>query len=123
MVLRAYGAEGLAAIVAGHVALARRLEAAIAGEDGWELLAPVPFSTVCFRHHPAGVDDEAELRRRNEAILEEVNATGRVFISHTQLGGRYALRVAIGNAATSAEHVDRAWNLLRSATGTETLPG
>ena len=62
MVLRAYGAEGLAAIIAGHVELARRLEGAIGAEPGWELLAPVPFSTVCFRHHPDGVDDEAELR-------------------------------------------------------------
>ncbi len=115
MVLRAYGGEGLRAIVAGHVELARRLEAAIAAEPGWELLAPVPFSTVCFRRHPAGVDDEAELRRLNEAILERVNATGRVFLSHTQLHGRYALRAAIGNAATSAEHVDRAWELLRAA--------
>jgi aromatic-L-amino-acid/L-tryptophan decarboxylase len=115
MVLRAYGADGLAAIIAGHVALAQRLEAAIRTEPGWELLAPVPFSTVCFRHNPGGSGDEADLRRRNEAILERVNATGRVFISHTELGGRYALRVAIGNLATSAEHVDRAWDLLRSA--------
>jgi aromatic-L-amino-acid decarboxylase len=115
MVLRAYGAEGLAAIVSGHVALARRLEAAVRAEPGWELLAPVPFSTVCFRHHPSGVDDEAELRRRNEAILERVNATGRALISHTDLKGRYALRVAIGNAATTADHVDRAWELIRAA--------
>jgi aromatic-L-amino-acid/L-tryptophan decarboxylase len=115
MVLRAYGAEGLAAIVAGHVELARRLEAAVRAEPGWELLAPVPFSTVCFRRHPSGVDDEAELRRRNEAILDRVNATGRALISHTDLRGRYALRVAIGNAATTAEHVDRAWELLRAA--------
>jgi aromatic-L-amino-acid decarboxylase len=115
MVLRAYGADGLAAIVARHVGLAHRLEANIRAEQGWELLAPVPFSTVCFRHNPGGSGDEADLRRRNEAILERVNATGRVFISHTQLGGRYALRVAIGNMATSAEHVDRAWDLLRSA--------
>jgi aromatic-L-amino-acid/L-tryptophan decarboxylase len=115
MVLRAYGADGLAAIIAGHVALAQRLEAAIRTEAGWELLAPVPFSTVCFRHNPGGSGDEADLRRGNEAILERVNATGRVFISHTELGGRYALRVAIGNLATSAEHVDRAWDLLRSA--------
>jgi aromatic-L-amino-acid/L-tryptophan decarboxylase len=114
MVLRAYGADGLAAIIAGHVELAQRLEAAILAEPGWELLAPVPFSTVCFRHNPGVGGDEADLRRRNEAILERVNATGRVFISHTQLGGRYALRVAIGNLATSAEHVDRAWDLLRS---------
>jgi aromatic-L-amino-acid decarboxylase len=115
MVLRAYGADGLAAIIAGHVELAHRLEAGIRAEPGWELLAPVPFSTVCFRHNPGGSGDEADLRRRNEAILERVNATGRVFISHTQLGDRYALRVAIGNLATSAEHVDRAWDLLRSA--------
>jgi aromatic-L-amino-acid decarboxylase len=115
MVLRAYGADGLAAIISGHVELAQRLEAAIRAEPGWELLAPVPFSTVCFRHNSGGGGDEAHLRRRNEAILERVNATGRVFISHTELGGRYALRVAIGNLATSAEHVDRAWDLLRSA--------
>jgi aromatic-L-amino-acid decarboxylase len=113
MVLRAYGAEGLAAVVRGHVELARRLEQAIRAEPGWELLAPVPFSTVCFRHRPAGVDDEAELRARNEAIVERVNATGRAFISHTQLKGRYAIRVAIGNAATTTEHVDRVWELLR----------
>jgi len=114
MVLRAYGADGLAAVVRGHVELAHRLEAAIRAERDWELLAPVPFSTVCFRHHPAGVDDEAELRAHNEAIVERVNSTGRAFISHTQLKGRYALRVAIGNAATTAEHVDRVWALLRA---------
>jgi aromatic-L-amino-acid decarboxylase len=117
MVLRAYGADGLAAIIRGHVELARRLETAIAAEPGWELLAPVPFSTVCFRRRPEGLDDEAELARLNEAVLERVNATGRVFLSHTQLHGRYALRVAIGNAATTAEHVDRAWDLLREAAG------
>jgi aromatic-L-amino-acid/L-tryptophan decarboxylase len=115
MVLRAYGADGLAAVVRGHVELARRLEAAIRDEPGWELLAPVPFSTVCFRHHPVGVDDESELRVHNEAIIERVNATGRAFISHTDLKGRYAVRVAIGNAATTAEHVDRVWDLLRAS--------
>jgi aromatic-L-amino-acid decarboxylase len=115
MVLRAYGADGLAAVVRGHVELAHRLEAAIRREPGWELLAPVPFSTVCFRHHPPGMDDEAELRAHNAAIVERVNASGRAFISHTQLKGRYAVRVAIGNAATTAEHVDRVWALLRAA--------
>jgi aromatic-L-amino-acid/L-tryptophan decarboxylase len=115
MVLRAYGADGLATIVSGHVELARRLEAAVRAEPGWELLAPVPFSTVCFRHHPDGLDDEAELRARNEAILDRVNASGRALVSHTDLKGRYALRVAIGNAATTGEHVDRAWELIRTA--------
>jgi aromatic-L-amino-acid decarboxylase len=115
MVIRAYGAEGLAALISGHIDLARRLADAIDAEPGWELLAPVPFSTVCFRRHPDGTDDEAELRRLNEAIIEHVNADGRAFVSHTDLGGRYAIRVAIGNMATTAEHVDAAWELMRAA--------
>jgi aromatic-L-amino-acid decarboxylase len=115
MVLRAYGADGIAALIRGHVELARRFAAAVAAEPGWEVVAPVPFSTVCFRHHPAGVGDEAELRRRNEAILEAVNAEGRVFLSHTELDGRLVLRLAIGNAATAAGHVDAAWDALRAA--------
>jgi aromatic-L-amino-acid decarboxylase len=115
MVIRAYGADGLASLISGHIELARRLAAAIEAEPGWELLAPVPFSTVCFRRHPAGVDDEEDLRGLNSAIIDHVNADGRAFISHTDLGGRYALRVAIGNLATTAEHVDTAWELMREA--------
>ena len=115
MVIRAYGADGLASLISGHIELARRLAAAIEAEPGWELLAPVPFSTVCFRCHPPGVDDEGELRRLNSAIIDRVNADGRAFISHTDLGGRYAVRVAIGNLATTAEHVDTVWELVREA--------
>jgi aromatic-L-amino-acid/L-tryptophan decarboxylase len=115
MVIRAYGVEGLAALIAGHIELARRLESVIEAEPGWELLAPVPFSVVCFRRHPPGVDDEDELRRLNTDIIERVNADGRAFISHTDLGGRYAIRVAIGNLATTAEHVDTVWDLVREA--------
>ncbi|HEX2378540.1 MAG TPA: pyridoxal-dependent decarboxylase, partial [Gaiellales bacterium] len=115
MVIRAYGAEGLAALISGHIDLARRLADAIDAEPGWELLAPVPFSTVCFRRHPDGTNDEGELRRLNEAIIDHVNADGRAFVSHTDLGGRHAIRVAIGNMATTAEHVDAAWELMRAA--------
>ena len=111
-VIRAYGAEGLAALIAGHIALARRLAGWIEAEPGWELLAPVPFSIVCFRRRPPGVDDEDELDRMNADIIERVNADGTAFISHTDLGGRYATRMAIGNIATTAEHVRRAWEAL-----------
>jgi len=115
MVIRAYGADGLASLISAHIELARRLAAAIEAEPGWELLAPVPFSTVCFRFHPSGLDDEAELRRLNSAIIDHVNADGRAFVSHTDVGGRHAIRVAIGNLATTAEHVDTAWELMREA--------
>jgi aromatic-L-amino-acid decarboxylase len=61
------------------------------------------------------VDDEAELDRINEALVESVNRSGVAFVSHTKVGGRYAIRIAIGNAASQWEHVERAWATLRDA--------
>jgi aromatic-L-amino-acid decarboxylase len=113
-VLRAYGADGLAEIIAGHIAMARELAGWIEAAEGWELLAPVPLSTVCFRRRPPGVDDEAELDRLNADLVERVNASGAAFVSHTQVDGRYAARMAIGNVATRPEHVRRAWDALNS---------
>ena len=85
----------------------RRAGDGVDAEPGWEIAAPYPFSVVCFRR--AGSDEE------NEALLERVNATGEVFLSHTRLRDRYVLRLAIGHAATTEEDVSRAWELLRSA--------
>jgi aromatic-L-amino-acid decarboxylase len=93
--------------------MARRLAEMIEVEPGWELMAPVPLSTVCFRAHPSGVDDEAELERLNAGIVERVNASGVAFVSHTKVAGCYAIRVAIGNAASSWQHVERAWLALQ----------
>jgi aromatic-L-amino-acid decarboxylase len=78
----------------------------------------VPFSVVCFRHHPADVDDEETLESINAAILERVNQSGEAFLSHTKLDGRYTLRLAIGNIKTEERHVRRAWELLSSAVKT-----
>jgi aromatic-L-amino-acid decarboxylase len=114
-VLRAYGREGLAAMIREHCALATGFAAAIDAEADWERLAPTPLSVVCFRHRPAGMADEDALSRHNANILERVNATGEVFLSHTVLDGRYSIRLAIGNRATQAADVDRAWALLREA--------
>jgi aromatic-L-amino-acid decarboxylase len=77
--------------------------------------APVPFSTVCFRHVPAGETDEDEIASHNAVIMSRVNESGDVFISHTKLGDQYVLRVAIGNLRTSEATLERAWALLRAA--------
>ncbi len=113
-VLRAYGAEGLAARIREHVRLARAFAAWVDADPDWERLAPVPFSTVCFRAHPAGFDDEAALDRLNAALLDAVNATGEAYLSHTRLRGRYALRLAVGNIRTDERWVRRARELLQS---------
>jgi aromatic-L-amino-acid decarboxylase len=104
-VLRCYGREGLQASIREHVRLAELFESWVRDEPGWELSAPRPFSVVCFRRE--GGDEE------NEALMERVNASGEIFISHTKLHGRFVLRLAIGNARTTEDDVRRAWDLLR----------
>jgi aromatic-L-amino-acid/L-tryptophan decarboxylase len=104
-VLRCYGRTGLQGRIREHVRLAALFDDLVSGEEGWEVVAPRPFSVVCFRR--TGSDDV------NERILERVNASGDVFISHTRLDGRYVLRLAIGNFRTTEDDVRLAWDVLR----------
>ncbi len=104
-VLRCYGRAGLQASIREHVRLAELFEGWVRDEPGWELCAPRPFSVVCFRRE--GSDEQ------NEALMERVNATGEIFISHTRLNGRFVLRLAVGNARTTEGDVRRAWDVLR----------
>jgi aromatic-L-amino-acid decarboxylase len=103
-VLRCYGAEGLRAILREHIRLARLFAGWVQESDEWELVAPLRFSLVVFRW--VGTDKE------NERILERVNDSGEIFITHTKLGARYVLRLAIGNARTTEADVRRAWEVL-----------
>ncbi|MFN2432699.1 MAG: aspartate aminotransferase family protein, partial [Gemmatimonadota bacterium] len=112
MVIRAFGVEGLRARIREHCALARSFAERVRREPGFELCAPVPFSTVCFRAVGGGPDEEDH---RNERLLDEVNRAGPVFLSHTRLRGRFVLRLAVGNIRTTAADVTRAWELIREA--------
>ncbi|HVA27665.1 MAG TPA: aminotransferase class I/II-fold pyridoxal phosphate-dependent enzyme [Candidatus Baltobacteraceae bacterium] len=111
-VLRHLGAKTIREKLRDHIALAQRFAQWVRDERDWEVLAPHPFSVVCFRFHPEGVDDERELERLNAELLEAVNATGEMFISHTKIDGSYALRLAIGNLRTTQADVEAAWGIL-----------
>ena len=112
MVIRGFGTAGLAARIRAHCTLARQFADWVRADPDWEVVAPVPFSLVCFRFARAGVHEEV-LNDLNEKILARVNATGEVFLSHTKLDGRYVLRLAVGNIRTEEKHLRRAWQLLR----------
>ena len=114
MVLRAYGAEGLAERIRFHCELAREFAGMVHFEGGWELTAPVPLSLVCFRYAPAGASED-DLARINAAIMERVNAGGIAYLSHTKLNGKYTLRLAIGNIRTDRAHIESVWRELRAA--------
>ena len=113
MILRHFGAEGLRARLAEHIRLAALFAGWVDADPGFERLAPAPFSVVCFRAKPPGDWSEARLEHLNAAIVEAVNATGEIFLSHTKLDGRYAIRMAIGHIHTEERHVRRAWELIR----------
>ncbi|MGB6520087.1 MAG: pyridoxal-dependent decarboxylase [Candidatus Cybelea sp.] len=111
-VLRHLGAEGIRAKLREHIALAQEFAAWVRAEPDWEVLAPHPLSVVCFRYAPPGLDDAA-LEALNASIMHAVNATGEVFISHTKIDGRYAIRLAIGNLRTQRSDVEHAWTILK----------
>ncbi|MDQ6635002.1 MAG: pyridoxal-dependent decarboxylase, partial [Gemmatimonadota bacterium] len=114
MVIRAFGADGLAARLEHHCALARTFASWVESDADWETSAPVPLSLVCFRYAPRGSSEDA-LERANAEIMHRVNASGEAYLSHTKLDGRYVLRLAIGNIRTEERHVARARELLREA--------
>jgi len=104
-VLRCYGTSGLQERLREHLRLAELFETLVREEEGWQVTAPRLFSLVCFRRE--GSDED------NERLLERVNDSGEVFLSHTRFAGRYQLRLAVGNFRTTEEDVRLAWDVLR----------
>lgn len=117
MVLRHFGAEGLRQRLAEHIRLAQLFASWVRSSDTFELMAPTPFSVVCFRARRPGETDEAAIDRLNERLLDEINRGGEIFLSHTKLNGKFTIRLAIGNLHTTETHVARAWELLRKHSG------
>ena len=103
--IRCLGRAGLQEHIRRCVGLAAEFESWVAAEPGWELCAPRHFALVCFRHE--GEDE------RNRALLQRVNASGEIFLSHAVLHGRYVLRLAVGGIHTTPEDLRHAWDLLR----------
>jgi aromatic-L-amino-acid/L-tryptophan decarboxylase len=122
ILLRYFGLEGMRRRLREHIRLADWFAGQVDAEPDAERLAPVPFSTVCFRWRPArfaGREDEpaaaAALDRLNQAVMDRVNGEGSVFISHTKLRGRMTLRLAVGNLHTEQRHVEHAWERICEA--------
>jgi aromatic-L-amino-acid/L-tryptophan decarboxylase len=123
-VMRYFGVEGIQARIRQHLALAKEFAGWLDASEEFERLAPVHFSTVCFRATPKALREnpgltagerETALDGWNERLMEEVNRRGRVFLSHTRLNGKFTIRLAIGNIRTTIEQIKLAWQELNQA--------
>jgi aromatic-L-amino-acid/L-tryptophan decarboxylase len=112
-VIRSYGIEGLQAFVREHLRLARLFKEWIEAAPDFEILAPVRFGLVCFRFNDGR--GEAELTKFNKALMDRLNASGKIGLTHTVLGGKFSLRLVVGARTTEERHVRRAWELIRAA--------
>jgi aromatic-L-amino-acid decarboxylase len=114
-VLRYFGRQGLINRLREHLRISQLFKSFVEENEDFELMAPVPFSVICFRYNPGGkVKDENELERINSELMTKINSTGKLYLSHTKLGGKYIIRFAIGNIKTNEKHIRNAWELIKS---------
>lgn len=113
-VIRSYGVRGLQEKVRYHVEIASRLKDMISSEPDFEIMAPVVISVVCFRYRPEGRSEE-ELNSLNEKLNHLLNDSGKIYLTHTKLKGKYTLRMVTAQTEVTLGHVERAWELIKTS--------
>ena len=117
VILRRYGAAGMRARIRRHVAAAKWFEQRVAADERFEVVVPRRFSLVCFRLAPRfGRDDDDgddATNHANRDLLAAVNASGRAFMTHFVVDGKFVIRLAVGGASTELQHVMEVWDLLQ----------
>ena len=111
-IIRYFGVDGITARLRNHIAMAKEFTEWMEQEKVFEILAPVIFSTVCFRYDP-GNKTEDELNKINENLLENINKSGRIFLSHTKLNGRFVIRITFGSIRQEKRHVEEAFRIIK----------
>lgn len=112
MVLRLYGVENLQRYIRNHIDLAKHFEELVSLDSRFEIIVPRTFSLVCFRLLSPNNDDNV-CNKLNHDLLDAVNSSGNIFMSHTVLSGKYTLRFVVGAPLTEERHVNAAWKVLQ----------
>ncbi len=112
-VIRSFGVEGIKERVGNHIKWAGELAQWIDESKEFQLLAPVPFATLCFRFKPENIDNPETLNTLNEQLMENLNTTGKIYLSHTKLRGIYTIRFVVGQTNCQKHHVEAAWQLIQ----------
>ncbi|MCD4729416.1 MAG: aminotransferase class V-fold PLP-dependent enzyme [Bacteroidales bacterium] len=113
-VIRNFGVIGLKEKIRNHIELARELENLIIQSKDFEMVTPRTLNLVCFRYKPQNILDEEQLNILNESLMQKTNKSGKLFITHTKLKGKYTLRLVFGQTRVSKSHLLNAWELINT---------
>ncbi|HTM64098.1 MAG TPA: aminotransferase class I/II-fold pyridoxal phosphate-dependent enzyme [Gammaproteobacteria bacterium] len=112
-VLRSYGQDSLRNLIKSHIELAQDLMITMQNTPGFEIMAPNVLNNICFRYHPQNINDQEKLNQLNLQLMETLNATGKLYLTHTKLNGNIVLRMVIAQTNVNREHVDKAWEQIQ----------
>jgi aromatic-L-amino-acid decarboxylase len=112
-VIRSFGVAGLKDKIRYHISLAEQLEQKISCSENFEMVTPRTLNLLCFRYKPENLSDLDQLNSINEELLQKVNLTGKIYITHTKLNGKYTLRMVIAQTNVNESHVNNAWELIQ----------
>jgi aromatic-L-amino-acid decarboxylase len=112
-VIRSYGVKGLKEKISLHLSLTQWFKEQVDADESFELVAPVPLNTVCFRKIRPGYSLEEE-NEMNEELMDALNKSGEIFLTHVKLNGKYVLRMVIGQTEVQKSHIEKAWNLIKA---------
>nr|P17770.1 RecName: Full=Aromatic-L-amino-acid decarboxylase; Short=AADC; AltName: Full=DOPA decarboxylase; AltName: Full=Tryptophan decarboxylase; Short=CrTDC [Catharanthus roseus]AAA33109.1 tryptophan decarboxylase (EC 4.1.1.28) [Catharanthus roseus]CAA47898.1 tryptophan decarboxylase [Catharanthus roseus] len=114
LILRSYGVVNLQSHIRSDVAMGKMFEEWVRSDSRFEIVVPRNFSLVCFRLKPDV--SSLHVEEVNKKLLDMLNSTGRVYMTHTIVGGIYMLRLAVGSSLTEEHHVRRVWDLIQKLT-------
>ncbi len=112
-VIRSYGVEGLQEKIRYHIKLAKDLYDKFTNETDFELLAPLNANVICFRYKPEGINDGESLNVLNEKLMHKLNSSGKIFLTHTKLNGKFTLRLVIAQTNVEERHTNKAFELIK----------
>lgn len=116
-VIRSFGVNGLQEKIRTHIAIAEKLETWINADENFEMVTPRTLNLLCFRFKPSNIDDLDILNEINEQLKDMLNTSGKIYLSHTKLNGKYTLRMVTAQTNVTEEHVIKAWELIRVTSG------
>ncbi|MCK4699754.1 MAG: aminotransferase class V-fold PLP-dependent enzyme, partial [Bacteroidales bacterium] len=112
-VIRSFGVKGLQEKIRLHISLAQWLKKSIEEEKGFELMAPVTLNTVCFRFNPNNTIKPQELNNLNEKLLNRLNKSGKLYLTHTKINGNFVIRMVVSQTYVTEKHVKIAWERIK----------